>query len=104
MPFDIPHLKFPLVLIGTKLGQVEQDSADDIQQCIATIVSTPLGHSDELPEMGLTRQEFYEGGADVQEIQQQLDAHEPRWSDLVTEAPDRVDEALSIVSIRVTRA
>ena len=99
----IPHLKLPLALVGSKLSQVEQDSVDDIAQCIATIVSTPLGFSDEIPQMGLTMQEFYEGGADVQEIQQQLDTHEPRWSDLVTEAPDRLDVSLSIVGIRVTR-
>jgi phage baseplate assembly protein W len=103
MMADVPHLRFPLRLIGTKLDQVEQDSADDIQQCIATILSTPLGFSDQLPKLGITDQTFYEGGADVQEIQQQLDQHEPRWSDLVTEAPDRLDEALSIVSIRVAR-
>lgn len=99
----VPHLKIPLVLAGTKLAQVEQDEIDDVAQCVATIVSTPLGWSDELPQMGLTDQAFYEGGADVQEIQGQLDEHEPRWQGLVTEAPDRLDVALSIVSVRVTR-
>jgi phage baseplate assembly protein W len=99
----IPHLQIPLRLLGNHLGQVEQDTVDDVAQCVQVIVSTPLGFSDELPDMGLTMQEFYVGGADVEEIQAQLDEHEPRWAGLVEEAPDKLDVALSVVSVRVSQ-
>jgi hypothetical protein len=39
----------------------------------------------------------------VQEIQQQLAAHELRTDVLITEDPSKLDQALSIVGVRLTR-
>jgi hypothetical protein len=101
---DIPHLRFPLELDGNgEFVSVEQNSIEDIEQCVKALLRTPLGLSDELPEMGLTYQPFYEGGADVQEIQQQLAQHERRTDVLLDEDPSRLDDALSIVNVRLTR-
>jgi phage baseplate assembly protein W len=100
---DIPHLKFPLQVAHGNLAVVEQDTPEDIAQCVTTILRTPLGLSDSIPDLGLTDQAFYEGGADVQEIQQQLAAHERRTDVLITEDPSKLDQALSIVGVRLTR-
>lgn len=100
---DVPHLRIPLQLASGSLATVDQDTVDDIAQCVTAILQTPLGLSDELPDLGLTEQTFYEGGADVQEIQQQLTDHEPRAQTLVTDAPELLDQALSLVKVRLAR-
>ena len=101
---EIPHLRFPLELDGVgKLRVIEQDSLDDIEQCVLAILRCPLGLSDALPDMGLTYQPFYEGGADVSEIQEQLATYEPRTDALVEEDPDRLNDALAVVNVRLAR-
>lgn len=101
---EIKHLRFPLEIDGNgNLSVVEQNSVEDIAQCVTAILRTPLGLSDAIPELGLTYQPFYEGGADVQEIQQQLAQHEQRTDVLVSEDPDRLDEALSLVRVQLSR-
>lgn len=103
MPDQPQHLKFPLQLVDGHFATVDQDGPEDIAQCVVTILRTPRGLSDSIPELGLTRQEFYEGGADVQEIQQQLAQHERRVEMLITDDPSRLDEALSVVGVRLAR-
>jgi phage baseplate assembly protein W len=101
---DLPHIRFPIALDGIGRFQVvEQDSLEDIEQCVTAILRTPLGFSDAVPDLGLTYQPFYEGGADVTEIQEQLAAHEPRVDALVDEDPDRLNDALAVVNVRLSR-
>jgi hypothetical protein len=100
---QVPHLSFPLTLAPDgDLAVVEQDSAADVAQQVAALVRTPVGWSDELPGMGLTGQAFYEGGADPVEIEEQLREHVPGFEGAVEERPDAIDEALSVVSVRIS--
>jgi hypothetical protein len=102
---DVPHLRFPLALAADgDFAVVEQDSPDDVAQQVRALCRTPLGWSDELPAMGLTGQAFYEGGADPDEVEAQVDGHVPGFEGAVDEAPDRIDEALSIVGVRIASA
>lgn len=50
---SIPHLTWPVRLDGTGLAQVEQDSLDDIAQCVTVLLSTQVGSRDELPAYGI---------------------------------------------------
>lgn len=50
---DIPHFASPFTLVGTSFGVVDQDSDEDILQCVETVLRTPAGSRDEVPEFGM---------------------------------------------------
>lgn len=49
----VPRLSWPLVLDGSTLAVVEQDSLDEVAQCVALVVSTQVGSRAELPGYGI---------------------------------------------------
>lgn len=51
---SIPHFAFPLRLDSGRFGVNEQDSLDDINDCVTVLLSTPLGSREELPDYGIT--------------------------------------------------
>ena len=75
MSYEGPHLKVPLALAGSRLATVEQDSIDEVAQCVEAVVRTPMGHRDLEPEFGIPDQAF---DADPQAISDQLTEWEPR--------------------------
>jgi phage baseplate assembly protein W len=74
----LPRLSIPLRLSGTSLATVEQDSADDVAQCVYAVAATELGSREERTEFGVTSPLFRQGGADLAEIQGAVDRWEPR--------------------------
>lgn len=97
----IPHLKIPLELAGNSFATVEQDSPEDIAQCVKIILRTPFGSRDDVPTMGLTEQRYRAGGPNLAEIERQILEHEPRVDVLVELAPLLLDEALAEVGVRM---
>lgn len=75
---DVPHLRIPLQLADGRFAQVEQDSPEDVEQCVKVILRTPYGVRDDLLDLGLTMQEFRQGGPDLEEIHRQIETYEPR--------------------------
>jgi phage baseplate assembly protein W len=53
---------------GASLAVVEQDSIDDVTQCVRVICSTPQGSRTDDPELGVPDQTFAQGGADPDAI------------------------------------
>jgi phage baseplate assembly protein W len=53
-----PHLATPFRLVGGRVAVVEQDSIEDITQCVAACLSTPLGSLVDLPELGIPNELF----------------------------------------------
>jgi phage baseplate assembly protein W len=49
----IPRLSWPLQLDGPSLATVEQDSLDEIAQCVTLILSTKTGTRAEVPGYGI---------------------------------------------------
>ncbi len=74
-----PHIAWPIQLdSNNQLLTCEQGSDQDIASCMATILCWPLGARDLDPEFGITTPLFRQGGADLDEIKQQLLLREPR--------------------------
>jgi len=65
---EVPHIAWPVRMQGTSLAVVEQDTLDDVTQCVRVICSTPLGSRTDDPELGLPDQTFAQGGADPDAI------------------------------------
>ena len=62
----------------------EQDSLDDIYDCVQAIIRCPEGWRPELPGFGINDQTFSQAGIDLAEIQDQVATWEPR-SDVLYE-------------------
>jgi phage baseplate assembly protein W len=73
-----PHFKIPFKLTTRGAPTVEQDSFDNVFQCVQAIVSTPRGFRLELPDFGINDPLFTEDGPDTSDITRAIDQWEPR--------------------------
>lgn len=102
---DIPQIFQPFTfdLRTGDVVTVEQDSIDDIAQCVKNICSYIKGTREERPDFGITDQTFEEGGVDINKLRQEVEEFEPRASMAFSTTADWVALAES-VGIRVTRS
>jgi phage baseplate assembly protein W len=49
----IPQLRFPFAVSNGKVATTEQDSIEDIKQCVLACLSTPKGSREADPEYGI---------------------------------------------------
>ena len=78
MTFDPPKIKMPFRIEGSSTGLIEQDTPDEIAQCVYTILATEIGTRDEMPDFGISDQAHLKGGADIGEIAQAIEDWERR--------------------------
>lgn len=81
---DAPHLRVPLRLDGGRLAVVEQDSPEEVAQCVRTLLTTPPGFRMTEPEYGTPDQSYADGGADPDVLLEAVEQWEPRalaWLD-----------------------
>jgi hypothetical protein len=96
-----PHFDLPLKIGPLGANVVEQDSIDDVANCVVMIVSVPQGWRDEAPQFGiddptLRRQPL---GADA--IMGVIGAQDPRAVLIIDEHPDMSDELIDVINIGV---
>lgn len=86
---EIPHIAFPLrqAADGT-LAAVEQDSLDDVRQCVHVLLRTPLGARPLAPDTGVEDPTFSQG-VDPDELATRLagEDNEPRAELTITARP-----------------
>jgi len=103
----IPHIALPFRFVGQGPGGVncnEQDTLDDIYDCVQCIVRCPQGYRPEMIQFGVDDQTFSEGDRiDLDLLAEQIEAWEVRADNLYEQAPDRFDEMMDIVKIRVAK-
>lgn len=80
---SIPHLKLPFTILpdGTA-AVVQQDSLDDVVQCVNVLVATPVGSRVELPAYGVPDATF--GRVTSAQISKAISTWEPRAVATVT--------------------
>jgi phage baseplate assembly protein W len=101
-----PHLRIPFFVGATDAAEVvEQDTPDEIAQCVQVLISTTIGQRIEIPDYGVPDSTF------VQETDVQIGAivaavakWEPRASVQITSVPDSLDELLRQLSVKVRPA
>jgi phage baseplate assembly protein W len=77
---DVPHLAFPLRLAEDGgFAVVEQDTLEDVRQCVHVVLVTPRGSRPLAPNVGIEDPAFM-AGVDAAELQAALegDDGEPR--------------------------
>lgn len=77
---DIPKLKVPFEInpVTSRAELVEQDSLDEVSQCVTAIAATEIGSREEDPEFGIPDLTFTQNGPDPAAIREAVEEYEPR--------------------------
>ena len=84
---DVPHLALPLRIVGDRYVRVQQDTVDELVCTVAAITQFPLGYRIERPDFGIVPPELDNRPLNVMDIEQAVEAYEPRAAVTVTEQP-----------------
>ena len=75
---DIPHLAMPLRFVNGQWAVVEQDTEDEVAQCVRNILAFERGYRVEDPDFGIRDPTFQTMPIDTDDISQALDEYEER--------------------------
>lgn len=96
----VPKLKVPLEVVGGRFSVVEQDSDEEVLQCVDAIMRTDVGSRVDEPEFGRPDLAFQRGWNLTDMLRDSVETWEPRASTAMTD--DVIDEAIRRVNIQVT--
>jgi phage baseplate assembly protein W len=98
----VPHFDLPFRFFGTNAVVVEQDSLDDVGNCVEAILLTHVGSRPEEPTFGIPELTFMTQPIGSDFVREIISSQEPRAEVAMTEAPDRFDELIDRVIINLT--
>ena len=98
---DVPHFALPF-RFAPQAVVVEQDSLDEIADCVFAVLSCPLGFRVELPSFGVPDLTFRTEPVPTADVRTQLDEWEPRAGVLFSQNPDVLDVAIARVVANVS--
>jgi phage baseplate assembly protein W len=91
----VPKLAFPFeVKTGrTEAAYHEQDSDEEVFDCVEVLLSTEIGEREEVPDYGVPDYVFREGGVDLEDLHAVIERWEPRALVVISEEEfkDHVD-------------
>lgn len=101
---EVPHFAVPFRFEQDGMGHShaavnEQDSVEDVTDCVIAIVSCPLGYRLELPNFGIRDQTFSQGGIDTNDLQIAIAQWEPRADILIEEDESNLDRFISLARV-----
>lgn len=96
---ETPHFRFPFQFTssGTRAQVVEQDSDEEIMDCIQVLLSTEIGERIELPDYGIADQTFRENGVNTAHIMAQIRRFEERAE--IELEPKQIDRLVQRVAV-----
>lgn len=96
-----PHFDLPFRFgIGSFIC-AEQDSIEDIGNCVEVIVRTPVGFRDDAIDFGFPQLEFGVIPVISDSIVELVRAQEPRIDILITERPNLIDTLVDKIVVEV---
>lgn len=101
---DVPHLRVPLEFVGGKLAVVEQDSTEEVTQCVEAVLRYRKGERLTRPSFGvgdLTFRPILPSGLRVDDLAAALEEHEPRLGVLIEQSAVSSSDAIMGVALRV---
>lgn len=97
----VPHFSLPLRYVNGSALVNEQDSIDDVADCVYAVCVTNPGDRAELPDFGLVDPAFGQEPLIASAAQNQIEQWEPRAQVLVDMAPDRYDQSIVNAQVNV---
>lgn len=98
----IPHFSLPLRYVNGSAKVNEQDTIDDVVDCVFAIAVTNPGDRDELPDFGLLDMTFDQEPVPIEATVTQITQWEPRANIAIQSAPDQFDAALVNANVNVS--
>jgi hypothetical protein len=101
-----PHISIPFTMIAWGAGGVdvnEQDSLDDVYDCVQAVIRCPEGYRPELMAFGITDQTFSQSEIDLGEIADKVRVWEPRSDVLYSQSLSGITLLDDLVKARVAR-
>jgi len=98
------RLAIPMRVHNGRLAVIEQDSDEDVAQCLLAIGRTRRGDRWDQPDMGVDPLEFHERPVDLRQFAETLRRHEPRRTVDVIERTPALADAVSraVADLEVT--
>jgi phage baseplate assembly protein W len=100
----VPHFRVPLEFVGGRLATVEQDSPDEVAQCVEAVLRYRRGERLTDPEFGIDDPTFRNvpaTGMRFDDIAEAIARWEPRLSVLIEQSAVSVGDAIMGVALRV---
>jgi hypothetical protein len=95
---DVPHFDLPFQLGPAGAPVVEQDSIDDIANCVTAVVSTHIGWRELAPEFGVPDYTFRKTPIGADDIANWVSNQEPRALLIIDEHSDQTDTLINYIN------
>lgn len=82
MPIVTPKIRLPFTVANDSIVMIEQDTIDEVAQCVYVILATEYGSRIEDPEFGIRDQAHRKGGADEGQLRAAIETYEERVREL----------------------
>jgi len=102
MPVDVPHFALPFQLGPGGANVVEQDTIDDIANCVTAIAVTHVGWRSEVPTFGIPDLALRKLPIGAEDINDWISNQEPRALLIVEERIDKADAMIDHINIGVS--
>lgn len=101
---DVDQISFPVRIVGGTVATIDPDGDQFVAEQVEVLCLTPRGWFSELPKFGLADQKFRRGGADIGEIERQIQAWVPEADEAVEHDSTLLDRGLDRVGVQVAQA
>jgi hypothetical protein len=102
MFFNAPHFDLPFRFAGSSTVTVEQDTEDDVYNCVLASLMTELGFRPALPNYGTPELTFGNQPLPLDALIQKITHDEPRAAILFSQNPNLVDNLIADVTLLVS--
>ena len=75
---SIPHFDLPFRFASPQAAVVEQDSIEEVSECVLAVLLCPQGYRPDLPEFGIEDPAFAQMPLDKDGIRRAVETWEPR--------------------------
>jgi hypothetical protein len=96
-----PHFDLPFRFVGSTAATVEQDTEDDVANCVLASVLTHSGQRPESPNFGAGDITFRVQPVDLNVISEKVVQDEPRAAVLLSQIPSMIDSMIANIEIQV---
>jgi len=102
MTVMVPHFAFPFHVDGSSFGVREQDTVEEIQDCVIVLILTPEGSRLVLPDYGTPELLYSQTPANVSAVLANCNKWEPRATTTLTETLTTFDEKIANIQAQIT--
>ena len=102
MAVDIPHFALPLRYVNGKPLVNQQDSIQDVADCVRGISQTIIGEIPDLPEFGVLDNTFEQEPFSAANLVSMVATWEPRAEMVASNFPNQFEAAIYNINVEVS--